>query len=157
MALAAAATAGVIVSSRGAGEKPDLPQEAVRVADRFVQARVADGRRRPHGSLSIDVVHEDVSAWPTFLEREGNEAVERGGEVQEACEVPCPSFAPERRLTRDCVVYQVRVRINARPTGPAVITARMRVWPVFRRGAWRVAEVDFTPRNGFRSTSKRFT
>jgi hypothetical protein len=154
--LAAVAAAGVVVLRQHRGEDAGLPPDAVRVADRFVEALVVDPERRPHISLSIGVVQDDMLAWSAFLDREGINTIERGGLVEERCEVPFPIAAPDRRLTSDCVAYQVRGRIPTAPIGPAVMTARMRVWLIFRRGAWRVAELDFTPRNGFRSTSKAF-
>ncbi len=158
--LAAAAVAAALVTSRGDAEEAALPPEAVRVSDRFVQALVVERERGDLGgidiSLSIGVVQDDVFAWAAFLDREGIDTIERGGEVEEDCEVPFPIFAPDRRMRGDCVVYRVRGRIRTRPIGPAVLTARMRVWLIFRRGAWRVAELDFTPRNGFRSLSKAF-
>jgi hypothetical protein len=70
--------------------------------------------------------------------------------------VAFPIFAPADRLRGSRAVYEVRGRIRTEPRGPAVMTARMRVWLIERRDAWRVAELDFVPRNGFRSTSNAF-
>jgi nitrous oxidase accessory protein NosD len=154
-----AAAAAAVTAARDGAERdalPDaLPSDAVRVADRFMRALVIE-RRSPHISLSIGVVEDDVHAWTSFLQREGIDTIVRGGEVQERCEVPFPIFAPARRMSGACVVYAVRGRVTARPRGPAVITARMRIWLIKRGGAWQVAELDFSPQNGFRSTSKAF-
>lgn len=152
--------AAAAVTAAGNREERDalpeaLPTEAVHIADRFMNALVVQ-RRSPHISLSIGVVQDDVYAWTTFLQREGIDTIVRGGEVQEGCEVPFPIFVPERRMSGACVVYLVRGRVTAQPRGPGVVTARMRVWLIERRGAWRVAELDFAPQNGFRSTSKAF-
>jgi hypothetical protein len=152
-AVASAVAVALVSGAPGRGE--GVPPEAVRVADRFVGELVVR-HRSPDISLSVGVVQDDMYAWRTFLEREGIDTVVRGGEVQEGCEVPFPIFAPDRRMTGDCVVYEVRGRVTGRPRGPAVVTGRMRVWLIERHGAWRVAELDFTPRNGFRSTSRAF-
>jgi hypothetical protein len=153
---AVAAAAGVVASSRGDDERPTLPPEAVQVADRFMSALVTAPYRDPHIDFSIGVVQDDMLAWRSFLDREGVDTIRRGGEVQEDCAVPFPIFLPQRQMIGDCVVYEVGGRIEAQPIGPAVMTGRMRVWLIFTRGAWRVAELDFTPRNGFRSLSKAF-
>src|ERR687892_317962 len=99
-----AGSAVVVTTGRSTGDDalPEaLPSEAVRVADRFMDALVVE-HRSPHISLSIGVVQDDMLAWTTFLQREGIATIVRGGEVQESCEVPFPIFAPQTRMTGAC-------------------------------------------------------
>ena len=145
VAIAAAVLAlALALPGCGGGDDELFAPEAREAADGFVRALVAAGDPELARRFVSEPLGSTLELWHSYLLRDGVRTVEGPGSARANCTKAFPVFTPPQPA--NCIIYRL---VGLRPIpGSArtlVTTARLRVWPGERDGAWRVADFDYTP------------